>query len=353
MVNWEQIVPLTIVAGVVGFLLTTTLNEYNQPKIQTELVTGNKTKGQPEWDYYINIKNAGAQPATGVRTTLHFINGYIKQYRIIFSSENATFLKQAEPDKVVIDSSRLSPYGSIYVYTRVTDVKRPLFVGNGSRVSYSGALVHFAGQYMISSSYKEGGSPFSVSSNLTSSNQTLSDFYGKYTPLHETVPFSRQVIQYVLVVAVLVGLFVGGFLFYSGKRKMSLEKNIEKVYNDLLFLNKKLETNPSDGGIFEEIEKWPRIKFYKLFGANAADILLIQKVLRKLQYRNQNIPDDLLSLCSINHECLDLVNEAIAGIDWKKYERQRANKITIVVTVVIEFSAFLLFLYTFGILKIY
>jgi len=157
MVNWEQIIPVTLVVGIVGFILTTAFNEYNQPRIQTEIVSVNKTKGENRWNYYINIKNAGVQPATGVRTTFHFINGYVMQYRIIFTSENATFMKQSEPDKVVINSTRLSPYGSIYVYTRVTDVKRPLFAGNGSKVTYSGPVVTFAGQYIISSSYKEGG----------------------------------------------------------------------------------------------------------------------------------------------------------------------------------------------------
>jgi len=43
MVNWEQIISVTLVAGIIGFLLTTFLNEYNQPRIQAELVSINET----------------------------------------------------------------------------------------------------------------------------------------------------------------------------------------------------------------------------------------------------------------------------------------------------------------------
>jgi len=344
MVNWEQIIPVTLVVGIVGFILTTAFNEYNQPRIQTEIVSVNKTKGENRWNYYINIKNAGVQPATGVRTTFHFINGYVMQYRVIFTSENATFMKQSEPDKVVINSTRLSPYGSIYVYTRVTDVKRPLFAGNGSKVTYSGPVVTFAGQYIISSSYKEGGSPFIVSSNLTSSNQTLLESYGKYTPLRETVSFSTQVIQYGLVFLIIAS----GVLFYYLRRKMRLNKAVEKLYCDLLYINNELETIPSSGEVFSQIEKWPNIKLSKVFGANPTDVLIIRNVFRKLKHRNENIPPDNPGRWLLNRGCLNLTNEALSSIDWKKYENLRGNRRSLLVMAAVEVFAIFFFLHTYG-----
>lgn len=141
--------------------------------------------------------------------------------------------------------------------------------------AYSGPVVNFTGQYIISSSYKEGGSPFSVSSNLTSSNQTLLDSYGKHTPLREAVSFSTQVIQYGLVFL----MIASGVLFYYLRRKMRLNKAVEKLCDDLLYFNNELETVPSSGEIFSQIEKWPNLELYKLFGDNLTDILIIRNAL--------------------------------------------------------------------------
>ena len=99
--------------------------------------------------------------------------------------------------------------------------------------AYSGPVVHFTGQYIISSSYKEGGSPFSVSSNLTSSNQTLLDSYGKHTPLREVYCSSTQVIQYGLVFL----MIASGVLFYYLRRKMRLNKSLSRKFTTTYFIS--------------------------------------------------------------------------------------------------------------------
>jgi hypothetical protein len=180
MVNWEQIIPAALITGIVLFLLQTNFSEFNRPNIEAELVN-QTTQPKPFFDtklqenltrqeFYFSIKNTGIVQASDLRVTLYFINGDARWYRIIFSSENATFLEREEPSKIVIQSPKLSPYGSIYVHAIVMNVSAPKYTPyygkNPSTVYFNGSLGTFNGQYLVTASYKEGGSPSTASKDI-------------------------------------------------------------------------------------------------------------------------------------------------------------------------------------------
>jgi hypothetical protein len=347
MVDWTQIIPAALITGIVLFILQTNFSEFSQPRIEAELV--NKTVRPPFWDpvlhknltreeFYINIKNVGTVQASDLRVTLYFINGDARWYRIIFSSENATFLEREEPNKIVIKSPKLSPYGSIYLHAIIMDAQAPKYTGsyikNPSTVTYNGSLSNFTGQYIIAATYKEGGSSFTTSTDIT-----MSELSVKYAQIPRAIPYSNLMVIFGSIIVIIIIATVCYFRF----NKKKLGKRIKVLHNNLLFYSTELRNNTFSKKIFQGINDWSKLDFNDLFQANIDDIMKIQTVYTKLNIRN-NIVSGSGPPYFDNTIYLDTINSALKDIDWKKYEKEQLNIKLIIVISLLTIGAIVLLL---------
>ena len=184
-IDWAQIILGVAGSGLILFLLNTALADYNQPSLVID-VNRNSVPidklGHHEMRYETILKNVGMAKATNVRVAMDYPSGNVSNYRLIFSSENATSSKDANPDTLILNVPRLSPYGTVFVYTAVRDLKAPTFK-NISAIDYDGNYVPYNKTYFISASYDQGGSP-PVRTDLT---------FTAYKGLQKTAPFSMVV----------------------------------------------------------------------------------------------------------------------------------------------------------------
>src|SRR5690242_6689591 len=132
-IDWAQVILGVAGSGLILFILNTALADYNQPSL---VISTNNTSvhiATPptppfnETRFTTILENIGMTKATHVRLTMHYPTGNVTKYRIIFSSENASFVNNKEPDTLILNVPRLSPYGTIFLYTAVRDLKGSTF----------------------------------------------------------------------------------------------------------------------------------------------------------------------------------------------------------------------------------
>jgi hypothetical protein len=201
MVDWAQVGLGVAGSGLVLFILNTALADYNQPNLSIDIQNRSDSINTPKYHevrYDTILKNIGMQKATNVRLTMHYPSGNITNYRIVFSSENATFDNIINPDTLILNVKRLSPYGVVFVYTGVTDLKAPTFKKIDT-VSYNGNYTFYNRTYFVSASYDQGGNP-AKRTDLT---------FTAYKGLQKAAPFSTILmtgasVVLVIIVAVLV-----------------------------------------------------------------------------------------------------------------------------------------------------
>lgn len=200
MVDWGGVILGVAGSSLVLFILNTALSDYNQPTLVLDIINRSDSINSSnfrEIRYDTILKNVGMTKATDVKLTIHYPSGNITNYRIVFSSENTTFATYTGPDTLVLDIDRLSPYGTIFLYTAVRDLKAPTFEDRKA-VVYNGDYTTYRGNYFVSISYDQGGSlPKSTDLSLTA-----------YSGLEKTVPFSVMVITVALVLLFILASIV-------------------------------------------------------------------------------------------------------------------------------------------------